>query len=81
MAQKFVKRPKDYRRPYKQLPKEHSFPIEKRMSSLTPFRIQNIWDAQGAKEWFRASLVSKIISNRIEAAKEGRTRSESICEG
>jgi len=81
MAQQFVKQPRDCRMPYKQLPKEHYSPIEKMMSSVTPFRIQNLRAAQGAKEWFRLSLVSMITLTHIEAAKEEITRSESTCEG
>ena len=81
MARIFSKWPRDYRMPYKQLPKEHSSPIEKRMSSVTPFRIQNLRAAQGAKEWFRGSLVSEITSICIEASKAGRTRNESTCKG
>ena len=36
---------------------------------------------QGAREWLCGNLVSEITSIHIEAGKEGRTRSESTCEG
>ena len=36
---------------------------------------------EAAREWFRGNLVSEITSIHIEAGIEGRTRSDSTCEG